>query len=674
MNKVLGPLFLFLCLLIHGHAVASETLEDTVADILKLDMSHDEVADSAFSYIYMYDVNHRGEAYAACEEAYATQLIPYCERNKVDKWQLARYYDELGQMQIRQGKSRVNDAKSSYEKALKCAEESKHYYRKGRILEHCSLVETKYGDIAKGFELAQKAIEAYKMSDTDVDRYITRCYYAQAITYLQLNDTDGLAKLIDNMKAFTKSVRPENLNFLLYNLYSVEEAYYGTLYESAKGGDRKRYADLFNQVSLKTIRLLESFDSDEWKITSINPVWNYYNRGVMFVNFYDRPPMDSVKYYIDKALAIDFDNKADDINEIHLSAAQLLAEAWMKNNNYPKAKEILFEAIGLLQETEGMNGIIIDKIEIYKGLKDIASQSHEYEDALAYSDSINALERQKYSLQQAETVKDLEIKYQTKETELALSQSEGRRAATLMWLFAVAGLLLLAIIVFVLYANRQYRRRMQKEIEFANLRADIGRQLTKQYIEGLENERERMSRELHDGVCNDLLAIEMQINGGKSVENTVKLIGECREAVRRISHELMPPEFAYATLDEVVRFYISKQAEANAGRMSLTYSSGTKDAGWGDVPDSVALEVYRIIQESVGNAIKHSGASEVGVNLNLDGKLLTAIVRDNGIYKRNREKGVGLESIRKRANSIKGDMTFETDEMSGTTMRFSVKI
>ena len=123
-----------------------------------------------------------------------------------------------------------------------------------------------------------------------------------------------------------------------------------------------------------------------------------------------------------------------------------------------------------------------------------------------------------------------------------------------------------------------FMHQYQKEIEFAKLRADIGQQLTRQYIDGLENERQRMSRELHDGVCNDLLAIEMNISSGKSVESTLNLIGACREAVRRISHELMPPEFAYANIDEVVRFYVNKQAEANSGKVAINYTSTINDA------------------------------------------------------------------------------------------------
>lgn len=672
MNKTLCFLLLMLTCLVPGKAAASDKLEDVVSDILKLRMTPDEVADSAFRYLYMYFVEHPGELYEELEEAYAHQVIPYAESNAVNKSRLSHYYDELAQTQLRQGKSRFADSKSNYNKALAYAVEAGDYFRQGRALEHLSLIESKYGDIVEGYDLAQKAIEAYKKSDRDADKFVIRCYYYQAANYLQLNDTDGLAKVIDMMKSFTDEVKAENLNFLLYNIYSVEEVYYGLLSRTTTVKERQKYIELNNQASLNTIRLLESADPEYWKGTSINMSWNYYNRAVLFVNSYDKPPMDSVRYYLDKALAITHENKIDDIREVQLSASYVLAEVWMKNGNYPKAKEILLDAMDQLQPTEGINNIIIDKIEIYKNLTEIARQSRQYEDALAYSDSINSLEKQRFSLDQAKAIKDLEIKYQTKETELALAQSEMRRANTLIWFFAAIGLLLIAIAVFIIYAVIQSRRRMQREVEFANLRADIGRKLTQQYVEGLENERRRMSQELHDGVCNDLLAIQMNLSAGKPIESAAALIENCRDSLRRISHELMPPEFAYASLDEVIRFFVAKQAEANEGKIRFAYSSD--DANWASVPDNVALEVYRVVQEAVGNAVKHAEASTITVSLNPNDDCLSVEIADNGIYKQGGRKGLGVESIRRRARSVNGTIELIANENSGTKVILNVKI
>ena len=323
---------------------------------------------------------------------------------------------------------------------------------------------------------------------------------------------------------------------------------------------------------------------------------------------------------------------------------------------------------------EGIDSLPFVKFDCYNNMHLAYAGLGDYDGAYSTLLKSNELRDTIWEQEKTESLRDLTVKYHTQETELALAQSETRRATVLMWLFGVVGLLLTGTIIFVIYANRQRHRRMMKEMEFAALREDIGRQLTRQYVEGLENERRRMSCELHDGVCNDLLAIQMNLSNGLSPECTAQLIAICRESVRRISHELMPPEFAYASLDEVVRYFVSKQAEANEGRIAIVYRSSSGDSAWTSVPDATALEVYRIIQEAVGNVVKHSGATEIAVSLDIDGKTLEAKIVDNGTYKSAARKGMGLESMRRRANSIGGSVVTELLAEGGTQVRLTVKI
>lgn len=324
---------------------------------------------------------------------------------------------------------------------------------------------------------------------------------------------------------------------------------------------------------------------------------------------------------------------------------------------------------------EGIDNLPFVKFDCYNNMHPVYADLGDYEDAYKTLLQSNELRDSLWAQEKAESLRDLTIKYETKETQLALAQSEAKRANILMWLFAVLALLLIGAVIFVVYATRQKRLRLQREMEFSKIRADIGRQLTQQYIEGLENERQRMARELHDGICNDLLAIQMNISAGKPAESTASMIDTCRESVRRISHELMPPEFSYASLDEVVRFFISKQSDANKGKIALTYDSSAIDADWSDVADDTSLEVYRIVQEAVGNAIKHSGGDEINIRLSLTKEKLEAVISDNGSYQHKTtsgKKGIGVESIRRRANAIGGTISVEPCEPGGTEVKLEV--
>lgn len=329
---------------------------------------------------------------------------------------------------------------------------------------------------------------------------------------------------------------------------------------------------------------------------------------------------------------------------------------------------------GKILTLDGIKNLPFVLFDCYNNMHIAQAALGDYKEAYATLLKSNELRDTIWQRQKADSLRDLTVKYETKETELALAQSEARRANTLMWLAVAAVLLLTGAIMFIVYFNRQRRLKAQKEMEFSRLRADINRQLTQQYVQGLENERNRMARELHDGVCNDLLAIQMNLSGNRPIESTARLIDSCRESVRRISHELMPPEFAYATIDEVIKYLVAKQAEANNSKIRFTYSSSSANANWADIPDNISLEIYRIVQEAVGNAIKHSGADKVDVSLDIDGNNIKAVVEDNGTYTQNNRKGLGLDSIKRRAASINGSVIINVSDLGGTTVTLNVRI
>lgn len=338
-------------------------------------------------------------------------------------------------------------------------------------------------------------------------------------------------------------------------------------------------------------------------------------------------------------------------------------------NNDPGGAIKWFEAI---LNTEGIENLPFIQYDCYNNLHVAYSELGDYESAYKTLLKSNEVRDSLWQREKEENLRDLTIKYETQETKLALTESEKKRSEALMWVFISLAILLIFIIVFIIVLNKNRRERLKKEAEYAVLRADIGKRLTQQYLEGLENERARMSKELHDGVCNDLLAIEMNIKNGTPEENTAELIKTCRDSVRRISHELMPPEFNYATIDEVVRYFINQRQKAFEGKTALEYSSVVEDARWTNVPDITALDIYRIIQEAVGNSLKHSGAGKIEVSMKLKGNLLEVVVKDDGKYKAPDFKGIGLESIQKRAKAINAKVAIDTKEGEGTTLKLNL--
>ena len=220
-------------------------------------------------------------------------------------------------------------------------------------------------------------------------------------------------------------------------------------------------------------------------------------------------------------------------------------------------------------------------------------------------------------------------------------------------IIAIGSVLVIVILTFIAYAIRQryLRRHSQQESEM---------QQNKRFLEGMEQERSRLAKELHDGVSNQLFAIEMKLSENDDVSENARharrLVNESREQVRRVSHELMPPEFLHAHLGEVIDNYI--QEISGTGRCTLHYESFVSDDSYRSIPAEHALEIYRIVQEAVTNAMKHSDASDIYVVVQEETDAMTFRVTDNGATNVTQDKesghGIGWRTMSQRAQAIGG--------------------
>lgn len=274
--------------------------------------------------------------------------------------------------------------------------------------------------------------------------------------------------------------------------------------------------------------------------------------------------------------------------------------------------------------------------------------------------------------EKSDAMEEMAAKYDVREKELKLKESEAKRAEEkavasrrLTALAGAAAVLLLGAGLLVqrqrIRAERQRRRAETRELEYADLVRLSDARLRRSYLAGLENERERLSRELHDGVANDLLAIEMDLRQTPGCDGkTLRRLGEARQSVRDISHGLLPPAFREATLDDVLWDYLGQADERATAKVA--YRCLTPEAPWERLPQTAALSVYRIVQEAVGNSLKHASASRIDVSLGLspDGRL-TLDVTDDGrsIPSRPRRLTAWQDTMRRRAADLGGQLHVE---------------
>ena len=333
---------------------------------------------------------------------------------------------------------------------------------------------------------------------------------------------------------------------------------------------------------------------------------------------------------------------------------QILCGVEMNRQDW-NAAIALFDKILSVKGVDKMPFVVYD---CYNNMHDAWAKLGQWRKAYDCLGRAVTLKDSLFEAEKAESMRDLTVKYQSKEKELALARSEAALSQTRMHI-AVGVLAAFFCAVFVLfYIQRQRRKAKEREAEFARLKADTDRRLTQRYIEGLESERGRLAKELHDGVCNDLYTVQLRMAQGTcDMAEQAGMISACREQVRRVSHELMPPEFSYADICIVIDDYLQRAGEASGCEVSFTATPD--DADWAAVPDATALEMYRIVQEAVTNAVKHSGAASIDVALDMQENDLSLTVTDDGTPAERSGTGIGKRTMRQRAEAVGGRLTVE---------------
>lgn len=331
---------------------------------------------------------------------------------------------------------------------------------------------------------------------------------------------------------------------------------------------------------------------------------------------------------------------------------EVMTDIKVKKGDYQGALDLLekVDSAALANGTFPRDAYLKQKANCLAGLGNYKQAFYINCEAMSAADTLRgeAVQRQLSELSE-------QLKAQERETEIArLNKVATRRQ---LYIVLIVAILLILSMLAALYFYWQYRRKEKV--------------LAQKYLEGLERERARFASELHDGACNELLGIGMSINANMSKpEEVAQKISQLRETLRNLSHELMPPQFEYASLDEILSHYLEKVKTPD---LDISYYS-TGD--FSSLPKHVAYEFYRIIQESVGNIISHASATKARVELSLDGNNIRLVVADNGKWKSSEVKtsgGIGMRSLEERAKSIGGVITTEHDA-EGTVVRVNASV
>jgi PAS domain S-box-containing protein len=204
--------------------------------------------------------------------------------------------------------------------------------------------------------------------------------------------------------------------------------------------------------------------------------------------------------------------------------------------------------------------------------------------------------------------------------------------------------------------------------------------MTRKLLEAQEQERARIARELHDDINQRLamLAVELeQLKENPSeIENRVqelrKRTSEISNDVQSISHDLHSSQLEYLGVVAGMKSWCKKFGERR--KMEIDCSHDVRST----LPAEIGLCLFRVLQEALHNAAKHSGVKRVEVQLREESGEIHLIIMDLGrgfdVEAASQGKGLGLTSMRERVRLLHGTIAIESTLMRGTTIYVRVPI
>jgi signal transduction histidine kinase len=227
----------------------------------------------------------------------------------------------------------------------------------------------------------------------------------------------------------------------------------------------------------------------------------------------------------------------------------------------------------------------------------------------------------------------------------------------------LAAILLAGILAYFIYVNIKQKNRVFKWQE-ARIKAEI---------DTLENDRRRISGDLHDDIGPMLSAIKLHITHiepstekeKKIIEKSGSIIDEVIRRFRDTAYDLYPNTLIRKGLITAVNEFVGKMNAIHPLVIEFTHD------GTIELTNESELNLYRIIQEIIHNAIKHSGATRLAILLRRDESHINLIAGDNGrgfSYESNKHhaNGLGLMNIQNRVALLNGKLSIKAAPRQGT--------
>jgi signal transduction histidine kinase len=425
-------------------------------------------------------------------------------------------------------------------------------------------------------------------------------------------------------------------------------------------------------------KIKEAFALDQKGIALAEQTTNEFAKALFYDNMgncylYGNPPdyKKAFEYFI-RTLQIDsaFQNKKQ-MSDSYVNLGGVLIE----QKKYAEAIPYLRRSAELALESGFTQGRIKALLELSRAYK----QSEQNDEAYI---SLQSAMKAKDSFAKANSearMAEMEMVY---ETEKQQQQINLQRVQISKKNYLLVGIILLIVFISLLVLSAWLRIRLKQKARFQQEIMKQQELASKAVMAAEEKERQRIARDLHDGVGQMMSVAKMNLSAfesnlkfvnadqQESFEKIISLVDEsCRE-VRSVSHNMMPNALLKNNLAIAIKDFVDK-IEKRSLKVRV-YTEGLDDR----MDSNLEIILYRVIQECVNNVIKHAEASRLDISVLKDKEGISATIEDNGkgfdIGDKDRFEGIGLKNIITRIEYLKGIVDFDSSPGRGTLVALNV--
>lgn len=581
------------------------------------------------------------------------------------------------------------------------------------------------------FETTQKIQESAIRSKDTLNIAKTYVYLAEYYKKISSNDS-SLFFYVKAEKYYKKINDFKNLSDLFIrkaDLQAIENDFFGSEKSSLEAlsllrvsPDSKIAYEAFNLIGISSTELgsytkaIEYFNKALSVVNELQPDDQLYYKAISLNNLgnayqnlgdYD----EAIKYYNQALLLRDVKSKY-----LHLYAVLLdnVAYSKFKKRNYGELPQQFFESLKINEDLGILSKVVLvnihlsefylttgdtlqsiihaeralEKAKIEKFPSDVlfalkqlalvdksnsASLSTEY---IRINDSIRIEERQMED-------KFARIQFETDEISL---QREKLAEQNRDLLYFFAGTLFIGVLLFVIRSQRAKNRELLLRQAQQKANEDIYNLMISQQDrieESRIKEKKRIAQELHDGVLGRLFGTRLNLDSLNkatdvaTIERRNSYLAELKnieQDIREISHDLNREKYVIINnFLAIINNLIEEQINSFSSNVSYSIDGEIK---WEELPNTVKINIFRVLQESLQNINKYAQASNVVLSIKKINDKLEILISDNGIgfTVTNKSKGIGLQNIITRIQQINGKVEIKSKKGKGTTLIIQIPL